>query len=246
MAQRAIKLLSILTIVATALGISPALAGDRAQFHAIGFSPRANFFAFEEFGIADGSGLAYSTVYVVDLNRDSWVVGTPIKLEAHNEQTSLATIRTKNLAAASTLISELDLNRPIQMIALIGDGATDTDATHLHFGMPGYVEPGAVNGDYSLTLSSFSATSAAPCKNWFGDDPLGFQLNYNDNGSTRALHRDDSLPMSRDCPMAYRLYGVALPFDASDMDDGIAIVSMFPHGFEGPDRRFLVVPLRKK
>ncbi|WDR06922.1 DUF2259 domain-containing protein [Devosia rhodophyticola] len=246
LARRGIRPLRILVVAAALFGVVPALAGDRAQFQALGYSPRANFFAYEEFGIGDGSGFAYSNIYIVDLTRDIWVVGTPIRLEAQNEQIPLEAIRSKNLVAASTQLNDLGLKRPIQMIAMIGDGAVDTQGTHLHFGLPGYVEPGAVNGDFRLDLKSFPATTSAPCKAWFGDDPKGYQLDYYENGATRVLHQDGVLPMSRGCPLAYRIYGVALPFDSSDMDDGIAIVSMFPHGFEGPDRRFLVVPLRKK
>jgi predicted secreted protein len=41
-----------------ALAATPALAGDRALIDYIGFSPDARYFAFEEFGIQDGSGCA--------------------------------------------------------------------------------------------------------------------------------------------------------------------------------------------
>ncbi len=71
-------------LVASLIGLSlllvmPALAGDRAQIDLIGYSDDGSYFAFEEFGIQDGSGFAYSSIYVVDLVDDSWVVGTPIR-----------------------------------------------------------------------------------------------------------------------------------------------------------------------
>jgi hypothetical protein len=38
---------------------------------------------------------------------------------------------------------------------------------------------------------------------------------------------------------------VVLPFGAGDIEDGVAIVSVYPGGFEGPDRRFIAVPLAR-
>ena len=58
--------------------VMPVLAGDRAQLDLIGYSADGSYFAFEEFGVQDGSGFAYSSIYVVDLVDDSWVVGTQI------------------------------------------------------------------------------------------------------------------------------------------------------------------------
>ena len=45
----------------------PALAGDRAVIDFIGYSADSRYFAFEEFGIQDGSGFPYSSIYIIDL-----------------------------------------------------------------------------------------------------------------------------------------------------------------------------------
>ena len=64
--------------LALVLGLAvPALAGDRALLDIVGYSSDDRFLVFEEFGIQDGSGFAYSSIYAVDLIEDSWVVGTP-------------------------------------------------------------------------------------------------------------------------------------------------------------------------
>jgi predicted secreted protein len=49
------------------------------------------------------------------------------------------------------------------------------------------------------------------------------------------------LPKSRGCPTDYRLYAVVAPFQQAE--PRIALISSYPFGFEGPDRRFLAVPL---
>ena len=221
---------------------APALAGDRALVDIIGYSENANYFAFEEFGIQDGSGFAYSNIYVVNLETDSWALGTPVRVMAQDETASLSQIRAQAQAEASETITALDIDVPAEMVALVGDGAPDADGHSLRFGAPGY-EPGAVRGEYELRLSSFRATAVAPCTEWFSVDPMGYELTISADGNERLVHRDESLPRSRGCPVTYRLYGVTLPFNAGSAEGAVALISVYPGGFEGPDRRFLAVPL---
>jgi predicted secreted protein len=62
------------------------------------------------------------------------------------------------------------------------------------------------------------------------------------DGTTEDIHHDGAtLPKSRGCPMDYRLYAVVTPFEQAT--PRIALISIYPFGFEGPDRRFLAVPL---
>ena len=59
-----------------------ASAGDYADRTILGFSPDGGVFAFEEFGVGDGSGFPYATVYLIDTERDEWVPGTPVRVGA--------------------------------------------------------------------------------------------------------------------------------------------------------------------
>jgi predicted secreted protein len=230
---------SILALLASAL---PAMAGDRAALDVIGYSEDARYFAFEEFGIQDGSGFAYSSVYVIDLSTDTWVVGTPIRVQADDSDTALSAVRGEAQAEAAEQIGDLGIDHPADIVALNGDGVPDTEAQVLRFGVPGYL-PGSVIGDYELLLSRFDTTAAAPCKEWFSIEPQGYYLSIADGDSERLIHRDGDLPRSRGCPTSYRVYGVALPFMAQSIDDAVALISVYPGGFEGPDRRFIAVPL---
>jgi predicted secreted protein len=220
----------------------PAMAGDRALIDYVGFSEDFRYFAFEEFGIQDGSGFAYSTFYVVDLETDSWVVGTPIRLQAESELTSLAAIREGVAVQAADHIDEFKISVPGEIAAMIGDGVPDTDAKGLEFGAPGYM-PGDVSGRYTLSLSTFNTTAISPCDEWFGTTPLGYELTIADSGTERLIHRDQNLPRSRGCPMDYRIHSVVMPFEGATLSNAVAILSVYPGGFEGPDRRFLAVPL---
>ena len=75
-----------LAVIVTSLmfvltGLTTALAADAADRAIIGFSGDGRFFAFEEFGIQDGSGFPYANIYVIDLEKDRWVEGSPEHIE---------------------------------------------------------------------------------------------------------------------------------------------------------------------
>ncbi|SMQ85747.1 Predicted secreted protein [Devosia lucknowensis] len=220
----------------------PAFAGDRALIDYIGYSEDFRYFAFEEFGIQDGSGFAYSSIYVVDLSADSWVVGTPIRFQAESEETTMQSVRATVAQNAAGHFEEFRIDVPVEIAALIGDGAPNTDAKTLDFGAPGYL-PGTVSGDYSLSLKTYDTTATSPCSDWFGIDPQGYELTIADSGTQRLVHRDANLPRSRGCPTDYRIHSVVMPFGGVTLSNAVAIISVYPGGFEGPDRRFLAVPL---
>lgn len=221
---------------------APALAGDRALIDYIGFSADNRYFAFEEFGIQDGSGFAYSNIYVIDLTTDSWVIGTPVRVQADDENRTMADIRREAAERAASHVESFGIDVPVEIAAIIGDGVPDTDGRALRFGAPGY-GPGAVSGNYTLSLSSFPTSSASPCMDWFSLDPQGYELVITDSDVERLVYRDGPLPRSRGCPLDYRIYGVVMPFMSPSLTNAVAIISVYPGGFEGPDRRFLAVPL---
>jgi predicted secreted protein len=222
--------------------IGAASAGDRALLDVIGYSPDGRHFAFEEFGIQDGSGFPYSAIYVVDLVTDSWVTGTPVRVLEQTDGASVPMARTTARADVAPILSNLAIETPAETLALIGDGIED-DAQSLLFGTPGY-NPGATEGAYELMLEHFPVTAASPCADWFGQEALGYRLTLSGDGPERVLHEDDAVPRSRGCPFTYRLHSVHIPFGTLDLEAGVAIIASYPGGFEGPDRRFLAVPLR--
>ncbi|ODT65656.1 MAG: hypothetical protein ABS75_30595 [Pelagibacterium sp. SCN 63-23] len=231
-----------LLTTALVLAAAPTLAGDRALLDLVGFSQDFRYFAFEEFGIQDGSGFAYANLYIVDLSTDSWVVGTPIRVRADDEERSLGAVRAEALSQAQSHIDDFRIEVPADLLALNGDGAPASDGKKLAFGFPTYL-PGALSGDYALSLATFDTKAASPCAEWFGSAPKGYALTIADNGTKRLVHRDAGLPRSRGCPSDYRIHGVVAPFGSASLSNAVAIISVYPGGFEGPDRRFLAVPL---
>jgi len=222
---------------------APACAADRASASVVGYSADGRYFAFEEFGIQDGSGFAYSTYYMIDLSQDRWVVGTPIRVQADNEGQTLEAIRKTARADAETFLADFAISQPAELLVAIGDGAPDQDGKSLVFGVPAPSEPGAVSGHYELSLQTFDTESGSPCMDWFSESAVGYRLTISETGPAREIHQDNVLPRSRGCPADYRLFAVYAPFQAFNIAHTIALVSVYVHGFEGLDRRFIAQPL---
>lgn len=236
--------LTAVTKVTALLGFSaalalPALAGDRAEFQAIGYSEDGRYFAFEEFGIQDGSGFPYSNIFILDLPADKWVNGTPVRMTHHDETVSLGALRRLAAADVAGRLDRLGIEVPAAIIAMNGDGEPDAAAYSLRFGPPGYgLAP--VQSEHLLEIEVFDLPAGPDCAIVDGSTK-GFALKL--DGVERARDQG-SLPKSRGCAMDYRVYAVVSPgaFGSGEGAD-VAIISSYPFGFEGPDRRFLAVPL---
>lgn len=241
MARLAARFFGLLVLVVTTA--IPAWAGDRAALNIIGYSTDGRYFAFEEYGVQDGSGFAYANGFVIDLTTDQWVKGMPIRVQADTEERPIQSVRAEVLGKLQRYIARFDITHPADLIAMIGDGIADDDGTALDFGAIGFMGPGSTQGEYHLKLDTFDIAANDTCRPFEGDPLRGFALSLTSVDGTVELHRDTILPASRRCTLTYRLYGVAVPFPGWSIEGGVAIVSAYSYGFEGPDRRFLVVPL---
>ena len=89
----------------------------------------------------------------------------------------------------------------------------------------------------------FDAKTAEDCAQFTGEPGQGYALTFTDNNGEHELHRDTgTLPKSRGCITATGSIAVVTPQYAAPYQNGVAIISTYPVGFEGPDRRFLAVP----
>jgi len=89
---------SLLALIATAGALAPIAgqAGDFADRALLGFSPDGRYFAFEEYGIQDGSGFPYSNIFLIDTTTDEWVTGTPIRVLTEGESPPLSETRSES------------------------------------------------------------------------------------------------------------------------------------------------------
>ena len=240
-ARLAASCLALLTLAAV-----PALAGDRALIDFIGYSEDGQYFAFEEYGIGDGSGAPYSHIFIVDLATDAWVDGAPVSVDKLSdvdpEATPLSAVRTQTRDKAKNKLAALRIDVPVEILSLLGEGVSGADGKSVDLSTPMCCGPGQTQDDaFTLTLSTFPIASV---ETWCADmNPVGYALSFKAEGEPVDLHRDGArLPKSRGCTLDYRIYAVVQPFEGG-AGGRMAIVSSYPYGLEGPDRRFLAVPI---
>jgi predicted secreted protein len=219
-----------------------AVAGDYADREIIGFSPDGATFAFEEFGVEDGSGFPYSNTFVIDVATDNWVAGTPIRLRDEDETRLVSDLRHEAREKALDVLEQYNIATPGTLVA--SNPATETSADpHQVTFLPRLIVPPSGKG-MSLAITE-TTMPAADCPD-FGKPFKGFKLTLTGTAGAKVLHADTQIPKSRRCPLGYAITDVVTHYpDAGDPAMAV-IVSVFSVGFEGPDRRFLAVTTRFK
>jgi predicted secreted protein len=242
---------AILSLLILAFSAGSVLAADAAERDILGFSPDGRYFAFEQYGVQDGSGFPYSDIFVIDLETDSWLDGTPIRVRLDDERQSLSSARrtTRDKARSHLQSAAIEDNARVLASNSIYQQAADPRELvfrtyYTTFGHLEAVDPGDEDV-LSLALEEVVLPSPEGCP--VGDTPMaGFVLKAKRGNEPFAeVHRDTSIPSSRVCPLKYSLSD-AVAFSGADgrTQRIVVLVNVFSFGFEGADRRFIAVPLK--
>lgn len=226
--------------LAYAAACAGAAAGDAANLNVLGFDGNGDVFAFEEYGIQDGSGFPYANRFYIDTNTDKFLPGTPIRVRLEQDGASVDAARADAKAKGEAIVPRnvLDANRGY----LAGFNAlTETSADpHRMTVSPRPVFP-PIDPPLALMLDELPFEDAQRCMDL--GDLKGFRLRRltePDGGTATILHEDTAVPASRNCATGYRLSGVQMssPENPNAFAVLIAIESI---GFEGPDFRWMAV-----
>jgi predicted secreted protein len=243
--------LTILAALAAVSFLPPAKAADIAEHRILGFSPDSRVFAFEEFGIQDGSGFPFANIYFIDTETDSWLPGTPVRVllddmtAVESGEADLTTARHTARKAASGMIEEHGIEDRWLTLAHSPLGEIGTSATELPFGIqPRWSGLADIEDRFRAEIEIYYAESPGQdCVAYMGDRATGFRLTISNltSNDTAILHEDDSIPRSRGCPITYRISRIVAP-DAWPVEQVVVVLSVLRHGFEGADRRFIAIP----
>jgi predicted secreted protein len=218
----------------------PALAGDTASLNVIGYSEDGRIFAFEEHGVQDGSGFAYSNYFFIDTQDDKFLPGTPIRVLAEAEG-AIKKTRAAARAKAQTLIDKHDLtDNPGVMLAYNPGSEIDGDPHKLRYTRT--LSTPARGITYTLELKEKLFSPTAECLNMIGEYS-GFTLTLTEDSSEPAnavIHEDLQVPKSRYCPNGYRI-GAVIGSETSQVPQ-MAMIIVATYGFEGNDERWIAVP----
>lgn len=217
---------------------STARAGDVARLEILGFSHDAGVFAFEEYGVQDGSGFPYANRFYIDTATDSFVKGTPIRVRLDDESATVdaARVEARRKGEAIVAQSELDANRgytagynPVTELS--------ADAHRIVVNPRPILPP--IDTPLEFRLEETGLTGSELCQ--AQGEVKGYRLlRIGDGGKASVLHEDASIPKSRGCPNGYRI-GAVQTFSSPGLRAYAVVISVRQYGFEGPDYRWIAV-----
>ncbi|SMC81651.1 DUF2259 domain-containing protein [Rhizobium sp. RU36D] len=232
--------------MALALSATSAQSADIAAIRPIGFSAHGRIFAFEEYGIQDGSGFPYSNIFAIDTEKDAYLDGTPIRVRLDDDGASLGKARAEAATAASGLLGSFALeDHPGNFVAFNPISEVNAQSHTLRY----LVHPAdpAVGGAYGLRLEEIAEPAPPQCKDMVAQI-RSFRLILTAREGKPAnekLYQDKAIPKSRNCPSGYRLGGVMTHAPTTGGKTiHMALVMVLSIGFEGRDGRWIAVPLR--
>ena len=236
--------LLLLALSALIMAIATARAGDASRLTVLGFSPDLGVFAFEEYGIQDGSGFPYANRFYIATDEDRYLPGTPIRVRLDDERATVEEARAvaASQGAAATGLSDATLARtPGLILAFSPSTDLSRDGSHLRV-LPRAVFP-PVDAPILLALEHIPFADEDAC---FGlrDAVMGFRLRMTEErvgGTTRVLSEDLSVPASRNCPSGYRIAGAITAEGDREPAVLAVLIEIEQLGFEGPDRRWMAV-----
>ena len=233
------KLLTAIFLLLPMLAGGPARAGNVSELEILGFSADGSIFAFEEYGVQDGSGFPYANRFYIDIASDGFVPGTPIRIVLQDENASLGDARAQARAPGQSIVSdEFAANRGHTAGA---NAITELSADPFRMAVnPRPVIP-PVDDPIEFRLEEFTL-DAQGCENL--GPTMGFRLlriDLTENGSVSLVHEDDSIPRSRNCPLGYRLGAVQTVHPATGEPSYAVLIAIESFGFEGPDYHWIAV-----
>ncbi|MBL8790568.1 MAG: DUF2259 domain-containing protein [Rhizobiales bacterium] len=242
----------LFTALFLATAATAAQAADGAQSRAIGFSPDNRYFAFEQYGMQDGSGFAYSDIFVIDLSNDSWVKGTPVRVLDENESGEVDTARAKAMAQAKAVIDSVKATGSVDTLVHLPFTQIGTqDRRKVRFARyyASSADPASYDalGSWEIEVKNVALPAPAGCTDLDLALPVGLEVTVKDVKSGRSITamRDTSIPKSRFCPHDYDIEAVFAPSRDSQQEETlVALIGVYSRGFEGSNRRFIAVPFK--
>jgi predicted secreted protein len=221
-----------------------AQAGDTARIQLLGFSKDGSRFAFEQYGVQDGSGFPYSEIFILDVTKDSWVKPSPFRRQdevddsqGYDEEALLAAARAENRAVAQPHLRTSGIAGKGLTVGHNPHSELNSDPHRMVVNPLDMVPP--ADDPLELQLSEYPMTSG-DCAS-FGAETKGFKLTLTYHGKTRVLNNDTKVPSSRNCPLRYRIERIVTHFPNEAPPVFAVLIQMDSHGFEGPDRRYLAI-----
>lgn len=228
---------SLLAQFATSLA---AHAGDVAELEILGFTKDGGVFAFEEYGVYDGSGFPYANRYYIDTSDDSFLKGTPIRVRLDDESATLDAARLQARQKGEAIVKQAELTANRGITAGFNP-VTELSADPFRMVVNPRPIFSPVDPPLEFRLDEVAMNDTEDCQSH--GEINGFRLlriEAKDGGQTHLLHEDKSIPKSRGCPNGYRI-GAVQTFSMDSLSAYAVLITVRQYGFEGPDFRWIAV-----
>ena len=259
--------LRIAVALAIALAFpSGARAADAAALKVLGFSPDGRYFGFMQYGPQWEAERFHAEVFVIDVNRDRFVAGVPLRIIAKMKDDATDDNIAPHLKAflasvqkrATNQFGQHKISKPGALLARFAEAKADEHSSGSETPAKGagtdtISAKHPVLGELKLNLETKTidwpkasrlgahkeATSCA--EEMDPEKGAAFRLTLERAGRSIVLHDDKTIPLSRNCTIGYGIVEV----HALDRPDGkvalAVMLGMHSRGFEGSDRLFLAV-----
>lgn len=235
----------VFALSAQFLSVGPVKAGDTADRHILGYSKDARWFAFVEHGIQDGSGFPYANLYILDVTRDRWAPGTPVRVLLKDERATAGEAYGRLLSRAAGKLKKYGTRYPGRLLA--SRPLTEDWNRSLDLSKPSELRfkvSYPYGHDAKVRANAFAVGDKSACDDLWA--PMGLSLSIGTGDEpAREIYRDKRLPKSRACAQGYALadvYGAPVAPFGSKKGKAVALVYVFTHGFEGKDARVIAIP----
>lgn len=223
------------------LACRAAWAADASEMQVIGFTPDGRIFAFEEYGVQDGSGFPYSYRYYIDTNTDKFLPNTPVRVRLEDESATVDQARAIAFQRGEKIVKEATLARNQGYLAGY-NAITELSADPYRMVVnPRQIVPPAEDV-LEFRLQETYVGPLDRCADL--GEPKGLRLLRIDatgGGVNRVIHEDESIPLSRGCPIGYRIGAVQTLYGEGGRSTYAVMISVIRVGFEGPDYRWMAV-----
>jgi predicted secreted protein len=241
-ASRKIERCVLIILLICGLSKSIAVAGDYASRDILGFSPDGRYFAFEQYGVEDGSGFPYAEVFVIDASRDKWAEGFPIRKRIEDEKATVIQVRRALAQEAKAVSIRYAISDEGHHLASNPRAELSADPARVTVNAARrFTPPKREPVTFTLTEKPLKSAKCAD----YSDRPMkGFTLTMEPEGAAAVTLNDDaSLPESRGCALGYAIADIVVHEHGGKTTYAV-LLHVETVGFEGPDGRFLAVTRR--
>lgn len=231
----------LVALVLAALASSTASAGDTPEVNVLGFSADGKVFAFEEYGIQDGSGFPFANRFYIETETDKFVAGTPIRVRIDDEQASLETARAQARDRGQAILADAELTENRGLTAGWNPITELSADPHRMTVIPRLIVP-PLDNPIEFRLHEIPYPLPERCENLGETMAFGLmRIALLPDERTRTVYEDTTIPQSRGCPLGYRIGGIQTFYPYEHPPVYAVLIAVRSFGFEGPNHRWIAV-----